>query len=74
LRWEVLRCQSCGTLTIALGNQDGGMRLSGHKCAGAWDRVSAFEVPVDALKADVAECIRLYAFKRPPSEPKEREQ
>lgn len=68
-RWltvEILACQHCGTLTVALGNQDGGLRLSGHKCAGAWDRVSAFSVPVEALKADLVEAAKQYGFINPP--------
>lgn len=65
LRVEVMACANCGTLTVVLGNEHGGMRLSGHKCSGAWNHVSSFDAPVAALKADFAEATRIYSFTRP---------
>jgi hypothetical protein len=61
---EIMRCQRCPAMTVVLGNEHGGMRLSGHKCAGGWDRLQGFHVPTDALLRDVLQCISEYAFKR----------
>jgi hypothetical protein len=46
VRLEILKCKACGRLCFGTGGQskdDGGKRLSSHKCAGQW-QVLASEV------------------------------
>jgi hypothetical protein len=62
IRVEVISCDHCGRLNVALGNEDGGLRLGGHKCAGAWTRVREFDLKVADFKADVREALKRYAF------------
>ena len=64
IRVEIMACDHCRQLTVVLGNEHGGMRLSGHKCAGAWSTVSSFDVPVKDFRADVQEAVKLYGFKK----------
>lgn len=59
---EVMRCRHCPRLTVVLGNKDGGRRLTGHKCAGAWNSVTRFTLPVSAFRADVDEALRVYGY------------
>jgi hypothetical protein len=64
IRVEICSCKHCGRLTVILGNEHRGLRLSGHKCAGAWNTVSSFDVPVSDFRANVKEACRAYGFEK----------
>ena len=42
VRLEIIKCHDCGRLCFALGGKkedEGGCRLSHHKCSGRWETV-----------------------------------
>lgn len=52
VRLEIIKCRDCGRLCLAVGGEkadDGGVRLSGHKCSGRWETVLSEVHPLDRI-------------------------
>lgn len=55
---EVIKCQHCGRLAVALGPTPYRMtRITGHKCAGAWTTVLSESVDSKWLDEQLVEAI-----------------
>lgn len=54
LQMSVLKCRSCGALALALEDERGGQRITGHKCSGAWETLQTFkDVKFDLADLDI---------------------
>lgn len=41
---QILECLDCGRKVVAVGDQNGSVRINHHKCSGAWETI--LEVPL----------------------------
>ncbi len=36
---QILECADCGRKVVAVGDQDGSVRINHHKCSGSWETI-----------------------------------